>query len=492
MSPVLSCLRRRRSLLALATVAPLLAAAAPAVAADAPLRTINRDPAGLPAQYAFSAYVSDDGREVIGNMTGVGAVVRDVAAGSTRVLFPSALARAASHDGRYLLLETSTNGVIPGDADNDVDLFFYDRTSGTITHASRDLPNFLNGTRPDAWDRTARQLSGDGRFFTYEIRSRTFGTTATPGREERSLWRADRVTGRTVRLRALPVEPGEFVVPHRDAAGGVVIGGSTAFVGARRIALPVPPAPASLAGGAEVAISTGGQTIAVRPFALPRSVRLVSVATGEVTATIEVPADVALAELNLSDVSDDASAVWLRTREKPAVGVGRERVLRLSASGSATVLGDYPVYDGTGYGTLSQNHAFAATGQHLAQLADLPLPGTEPAASAPPTLDTWVGYRDVSCARNFWGQVSWIRATVNLASGPRGFDARTPSSMTVKAFKTGSPGTVYNQFTLAAGGERQLTVPNTGGWSIAGTVTFTDGSTSTGTIDVPVHPAPRC
>lgn len=461
-------------------MAPILAGSAPAIAADAPLRTINRDPSGRPSAFVFSAWVGDDGREVIGHQNQVGSVVRDVAAGTTTLLFPTSVVRAASHDGRYVLAETGTNGVIPGDTDGEVDLFVYDRQTGAITNATSDLPNFLDGTRAATWSRGALQFSGDGRFLTYELRVRSVITTAAPVREERSLWRSDRTTGRTVRLRSLPVQRDEIEVAHRDAAGAVAIGGTTAYVGGRSFALPIPAAAADQAAGAGIAISTGGQTIAVLPYASPRTVRLVSTATGAVTRTVDVPAEVALSSITVLDVADDGSAIWLRTSTRPAFGVGQERLVRLAASGPATILGEYPLFEGAGLAVLSENHAFAANGQYLIQLGSLPLPGVEPPAATTDTLQTWLSYVNTSCARNFWGQVYTIRATVQLAKTPRGFDPRTPASAAVKVFKTGAPGTIYNQFTVAAGVVRQLTVPTTGGWTVSSTITFTDGSTYVG------------
>lgn len=488
MCPVPSRLRpapRRRSLLALGAIAPLLIAATPALAADAPLRTINRDPAGNPAQNVFSTYVSDDGREVISNANAVGVLLRDVAAGTSTQLLPSTVVvRGASRDGRYLLGETSANGVIPGDTDGEVDAFFYDRQTGTTTNASRDLPNFLDGTRAVTWSRENLQLSGDGRYLTYELALQGLITTAAPVRRERSLWRADRATGRTVRLRSLPATFSTTSVSHTDVAGSVAIGGTSAWIGSRRIDLP--------STSSVIAISSSGETIAVQAGPTQRDVTLISAATGAITGTVQVPADVALSSTWLLDVAGDGAAIWLRTTERATFGSGRERMLRVSASGAATILGEYPLFEGASSGQLSENHAFAANGQYLVQLGSLPLPGVEPPAATTDTLQTWLPYVNTSCARNFWGQVSWIRATVSLSKVARGFDPRTPASAIVKVFKTGAPTTIYNQFSLAAGAQRQLTVPNTGGWTVSATVTFTDGTTYTGSYDVPVRIAPRC
>jgi hypothetical protein len=458
--------------------------APPALAAEAPVRTIARDLAGNATTAFGPTAVSSDGREVIGNVDGY-AVVRDVEAGTTRKLVDaSAVALSASTDLKVVLLSTY-EGLIPSDTDRGPDLYVLDRATNAVARATDVPQTFQNGTFAQFGGLRDSTLSGNGQVVYFRLSLRGPNTDAAGQSiwsSEDSLWRFDRTTGKTVKLRDMPVVNGSsFEIAHTDQAGTVAITNEGAQIGSRTV--PLPGLGDDLANrSARIAISSDGRAIAVSVDADRTTIKIVSTATGAVS-TIPMPTwlvDAGYQLLNASTVG-----VLVAGRFNRSTGL-RDAIGFVNTRGSVTqVGGDIATFSAIGTPIVSENLGFAASGQFLAQLGSRPIPGTEPAPASLP-ISTWVSHGDATCAEGFLGR-TWTRAWVALSGNARATDPRVPASASVRVFSTATPSKVYNAFTLAAGKSRELTVPRTGGWSYSITVTFTDGTKTSGTVDIPVH-----
>lgn len=484
----------RRTLLTVLSALACMAPAAPALAADAPSRSIARTPSGALADSFFVRQISDDGGRVLGTMNSTSVALRDLAAGTTSYLLPqtNVLFYKASPDLRYVIAGTSANGVIPGDTDNQYDLFCLDRQTGTIQRVSAELARMFDGTKADAREQAEIQISDDLRYVTYSARFVIFPRAdGSPQRAESSAWRWDRTTGRSTRLRSLPADTSFNFLGETDGTGRVTVSGASIYVGTRRIPLPVPAGATSTRG--LVSISDGGDTVAYIPEADGKKLFLISTSTGEITATIDVPMQTAPFNTYPVDVDNDGSAAYLWTRSTRADGAIRDQVLRATAPNQLTQLGgDIPAFANSSSLVLSSNRQFATNGSVVAQLGSLPLPGTEPPAVQAP-ITTWTSYIDASCARNWWGQRYNTKAIISLLGGQRGADPRTPASATVRAYNTTTPTTFYSPvLSVKPDSFVQVSVPTTGGWSYSITITFTDGSTQSDVVDIAPHAAPRC
>lgn len=488
--------RRLRSAVAVAaTIAgAALAQAAPALAADAPVRTIARDTAGLATPNFQPMAVGNDGREVLATLDG-NLVVRDVAAGTTKLLvaavggYPIA-AYQATPDLRFVLLR-STSGLVPADTDYGDDFYLLDRSTGKLSWVTRDLTATMSdGQTATNYGLYDPQLSGDGRFVTLRLNLWRYATQATPEITENTYYRYDRTTDQIAKVRTMPESAWYADVVHRDAAGAVLVTNAAAYVGKRAIVFPLPKLASGDAATATVAVSSDGSAIAVVNSKDKSKLSLITTATGAIT-TVTVPAGLVSNGYDLVNVQNGGGAAVIRDRIKVSAG-NRQRLGLIARDGTVTQTGgDVPADTSAGWSLVpSDNGAFGANAAYLAQLGSTPLPGAEP-AQASQALSVYMSYEDTHCAYTAYS-VNNYRATVTLIAQPRGVDPRTPKSATVKVFKTGSPSTIYNQFSVNAGVRRELTVPQTGGWTYAATVTFTDGSTMTGSVDVPTHQKYPC
>ncbi len=489
---------RRRLLSAALGVALLVPTAA--TAADAPVRTIARDGNETVTAGLSPIAVSGDGRQVIANL-GDDAVVRDVVEGTTRRLVPSGPATAitASTDLRVVLLESASD-LTPSDTNGTTDYYALDRATGVLRFVSDVPARFRDGqVAPDARFLRSPSISGDGNVIQF-VGTVTGGKPlAQPGTStftvESTLWRVDlSAGGAPVRARELTGFNGrEFTIVHADQAGAVGVTNDGVVVGDR--VFPLPAVDNGAFRSLRVAVSTDGRAVAVADAYDPGTVKLLSTTTGTVTS-IPMPSWLVSAGYRLLNAYASGVAVSARFTR---AGGEREAVGYVTTKGAVTqVGGDIPASTPDRALALSANLSFAATNQYLAQLGTRTLPGTEPASQPfptpppppAPTLITWMPFTDVSCSTVI--STTWSRASVSLTASPVPGDPRTPASATVKVTKLGSPSTVYNAFTLKAGASRELTVPRTGAWTYAATITFTDGSKYAGSVEVPAHPQPPC
>jgi hypothetical protein len=490
MSPglILRSARHRRRLASAVLGLSLLVPAA-ASAADAPVRTIARDVAGGATTAFFPVAVSGDGREVIANLE-FDMVVRDVEAGTTRKLVSArASAVSASTDLKVVLFSTEA-GLVPSDTDGGPDLYVLDRATNGVTRVS-DVPQAFTNGKPAQFGRLHEaSLSGNGQVAQFRLAlsgPNTDASGASIWSTEDSLWRLDRAAGGgPVKVREMPTpNQSSLTIAHTDAAGAVAITNEGATIAGRTVSLPTGDDPAQRSG--TVAVSSDGRAVAVASSTDRATVKLVSTATGAVTS---IPMPSWLVDAGYQLLNASTTGVLVSGRFTRAAGP-RDAIGFVSTRGSVTqVGGDILIYPSTTRPVVSENLAFAANSLVLAQLGSRPLLGTEPPAATQP-LSTWMTYQDVSCVDGPYTR-TWTRASVTLPAERRGIDPRTPASATVKVYKTTSPSTVYNAFTMNAGTTRQLTVPQTGGWTYAATITFTDGTKASGTVDVAPHAVPQC
>jgi hypothetical protein len=491
--------RRPRRLIALAATAlaaPLPTAPA-AHAADAPFRTISRD-LGNATTFAFAPIaVATDGREVVGTL-GNQAVVRDVAAGVTRPLLSrSASIVAASTDLQRVLLFTG-EALDPTDSNGTGDLYLLERATGRTTWLTKQ-PRVLPSGAPAGISGIAdAQISGNGQVVSWRLVLVDVGprNIIPEYTYSAAYYRFNLATGETAKLGSTPYAkfdtPGatnryDAIVKHSDTTGRVSVFGDGAIVDGRVVPLPLNPS-----GDSYVAVSADGRWIAVEnPVQDPR-LRIVDTTTGAVKE-VTPPAWLVDAGYTIRNVT--AGGVVVSARFTRAPGVIRDAIGFVSKStGSVLQIGGDLIANNESSvaAQVSENLAFAANSMVLGKLnASATLPGTEPAASDQP-LAKWMPYTDVSCQFGFWGDKQFTRASVSLANAPRGIDPRTPASASVKVFKTSAPSTVYNAFSMAAGTQRGLTVPQNGGWTYAATITFTDGTKASGSVAVPVSGPPIC
>lgn len=131
---------------------------------------------------SFSAAISADGRFVLftsqatnltpGDPDSVeDAYLRDMLTGMTEMVSVNSneehatrrsLANAISADGRYASFESIAGNLMPGDMDNDSDIFVRDRLNGTTTPAS-----VSSAGVPGNADSEVSMLSGDGRYVAF-------------------------------------------------------------------------------------------------------------------------------------------------------------------------------------------------------------------------------------------------------------------------------------------------------------------------------------
>ena len=90
------------------------------------------DSQGHAAVDAADAAISGTGRYV--TFTSLGALyVRDLATSTTALVSPASLRDVISADGRYVAFESTASNLVPGDTNNNIDIFLRDVATGTTT-----------------------------------------------------------------------------------------------------------------------------------------------------------------------------------------------------------------------------------------------------------------------------------------------------------------------------------------------------------------------
>lgn len=475
-----SHVRRRARGAAVLTASALLFPAAAAQAADAPLRTIGITPTGERTANFAPVAISPDGREVI-QREYRRAYVRNVAAGTTTQLANDIGDVSASSDTKLVAVVTS-EPLVSADTDVRDDLYVINRAAG---NAATLVSGPSLGLELDDVQRNALVddvlISGNGNLVTFTV-SRAIAEAggAINWRYER--WRYDRATGTSTKTATeLRVR-----VQRLDDAGKVEITDTQVKVDGR--AWPIPSTGGNFP---EAWSSPDGTAVAFRDGFSPSKFAVLNTTTGAVR-NVTAPSWITP---NLLDVYAPTNAggdflVIGTTLTRPAgerYAVGR---LQVSNAAVTQVGPDVQITAGA-QRTVSSNLAFAATNLHLAQLGTAPLPGTEPSLPGV-TVKAWdyLDFGDATCTRAPFGGNTWTRPYVYAKKGAQGTDLRTPTKAVVKA--TMINGTVANYFTISAGASRELNTGRVGGYTLDATVSFSDGSTVTGSKVVPQHELPYC
>lgn len=490
----------RRAIAAALLIGATLAPAAHA--ADANVRSINRATDGSVTAGMSPFAVSGRGTEVLA-ILGPQLVVRDVAAGTTTRLPGSGSVRwyttteevDASNDLRFVLYPTE-EALLPQDTDTDVDYYLLDRSTGTNQLVSRTSSTFDDGSAVFRTDIQEAQLSGDGQtVFFRSIRAKFNPALGSIDRYQADEWRWDRGTNTATRLGGSPLAADyprtgtwNLRLMRGDDAGKVGVFDHVVYAGTRTVPLPLAT---GTYDSAIVSVSADGGTLAFTRTASRSTITFVNVATGASSDTT-VPSWLAQVGYDVIGVGNGGTGVVVRARLNRTAGT-RDVLGWVSKAGTVTQIGKDILTSGTNAAVmLASNVAFAANGQYLAQIGNTALPGSEPSGASIAKVQDYISVNDTACFISYFNVTTWNRATVTLSRNSVGLDPRVPARATVRVVNTANPATVYNAFTLSAGGLRELTIPRTGGWTVQSTVTFTDGSTLGGTTSVPAHPVPTC
>jgi Tol biopolymer transport system component len=158
----------------------------------------------LSADGRFVAFVSQASNLVPGDTNRYHDVfVRDRQAGTTTAVSVGAggvqannnasFDAAISADGRFVAFVSQATTLVPGDTNETVDVFVYDRATGTTTRASLG-PGGIQANQ-DCWNPT---ISADGRWVAFESRAFNLVTGDTNGVDD--VFVHDRQTGTTTRV----------------------------------------------------------------------------------------------------------------------------------------------------------------------------------------------------------------------------------------------------------------------------------------------------
>lgn len=97
---------------------------------------------------------------------------------------------SVSADGRYVTYQSDSSGHVPGDTNNVLDVFLWDRDTGRTT-----LISAASDGAPADSESSSPMISADGRFVTYESFASNLVPWDTNGFEDVVVW--DRLTGTT-------------------------------------------------------------------------------------------------------------------------------------------------------------------------------------------------------------------------------------------------------------------------------------------------------
>lgn len=495
----------RLSLPGRALAAALLAGAvlAPAAqAADSNVRSINRAADGSVTADLQPFAVSGNGASVLA-ILGRDLVLRDVAAGTTTRLPGAGSLRSfttteevdASNDLRFVLYPTEAS-LVPDDADGQLDYYLLDRSTGTNQLVSRTPSTLSNGAAVFRSDVQDAQLSGNGQVASFTSVSTNYNPeVSSTDRYQYDEWRWERATGTATRLGGTPLattyprsNTWNVRLRRGDDTGKVAVFDRTVFVGSREVALPLA---VDTYDSAIASVSADGSFLAFTRQASRSRITFVNLTTGASSDTT-VPSWLASAGYDVIGVGNGGTGVVIRTRLNRTAGT-RDVLGWVTRSGAVSQVGkDIPSSASNAAPVLAWNVAFAANGQYLAQVGSAALPGTEPSGTSTASASDYVTVSDTSCSISYFNVTTWSRGSVSLSRTSVGLDPRVPARATFRVVNTANPATVYNAFTLSAGASRELTIPRTGGWTVQSAITFTDGSTLSGTQSVPVHPVPTC
>ncbi len=129
-----------------------------------------------------------------------------------------------SHDGRFVVMQSSATDLVPGDSNLSIfDIFVHDRSTGLTELVSVD--SFGNAADGHSFNPAgvAASISGDGRFVTFQSAATNLVANDTNGRQD--IFLRDRNAGTTVRLSLGPLgvqADGNSVLPRITPDGKVI------------------------------------------------------------------------------------------------------------------------------------------------------------------------------------------------------------------------------------------------------------------------------
>lgn len=445
---------------ALVGAAALLAAAPTASAADAPTRRVDLGTTG--ARGVALQGISADGRSVAGWQDGVGTVIRDLVTGVTTPLGVDGTILSRSDDFNRVLVSTEQRLVVT-DTDDARDAYVLDRAAGTQRLVGDVVGATLAGAR----------LSRDGKFAV--VASTSAGGAATT-------LRVNVDTGAAQSLPGNPVPTGSTRVQSADDAATVFATDAGIYV-VDRIAAPLPagvnPDVAAVVAqnGAYVAFLAGSGDAT--------TVKVVTVATG-VVRTVALPTWVKRQAPSLFDVTSSGTQLLLGVSQaRPAGQRYTLGTVDIATGAIAQLGGDLPWQVGSSV-DVTRDWAFAATTPNVAQLGTKPIPGGD-IVVPPNPLGEVKNYIEFSKGCRATG-FPWISKRPWIRLG--GKDPLPAKGQFV--VKMTSSGAVVNSFTTTPNKVVELNTGISGGFSIAATITMTDGRTLTGTYDVPTYRSEPC
>lgn len=446
----------RPSLGAAAALAASLALA-PAASADAPYRFTGIDVTGNQAHEAKVQSVGPGGKEVLFNAWAdrstysLKPLLRDVVGAKTTALAStsSSSVLGASDDLTKVLIWTYDQ-LDPADTNSYGDDYLIDRTTGKATLLSRDWPN---GEAYGGFTYAQVAITGDGKTV--------FRTTFSYDEEQPELVKIDLATKATTTLGAHYLRGFE-----PDTTGKVVLTDDKLLAGGRTIDLPKGPSFASPDGSA-VAVKTSA------------GVSIVDVATGTTRAAaladfLKTNAWDLLGVANGGDTLYAGAVVTAAGAKKYAVATQNTR------TGALTIVrNDVPWVSQSGSAVLSPDLQFVAFNTHVAQLGGTALQGPNVAIPEIPNNEFVPFYPGCSYGGLY---AELIRPSVTLRGVSIGVNGRRPTKadVTVTLDRNGA---VANKFTIAPGQRRSLTA-GWGGFTITSKVTYSDGTTTSGTRKV--------
>lgn len=452
-------------------------------AADAPTRTIGIGVDGQRTSSLRPIAVANDGKEVL-QYDFSNLYVRDVVAGTTRVVLASPGGVAgASTDLRTVLVDTWGSRVA-ADTDDEQDLYLWNRTTGAFTLVTgADVNLDRVGEQRNAWA-DLPVLSGDGKVAQFGV-TRYLSANGVDGTWKYETWRYDASTGRATKRS----DTRSVVTSRLDDAGRV----SLSYNGIRidNRTLPLPYDPAATTANPIASVSPDGSAVAFQGIDR-KTLSVVNTASG-VVRKVTLPTWLQTTPFSVIAPYNGGGSVLLQADLNRPEGK-RSAYGRLDVgTGVLTQIGgDIPATNTTdAYSAIAPNLQFAANNLFLAQLGTTPLPGTEPGTPSNAKATDYFDIGDATCHTNIFGIRQWTRPWFTMRSGAQGADTRPPvkADVTVTVDKTGA---VANRFSITPGKSRDLSVGRTGGWTVSARVTLTGGAVLDGKVTVPAHGAPTC
>lgn len=477
MSPSLS--RVGRGLwLAAAALSPL-ALAPPASAVDAPTRIVDLNEAGQRADGWIEA-IAPGGREVLLGQRAnpldwsspVTLKLRDLVTAKTTPVLPAGHEIADHSDDLKRFLVSTKASYDAADTNGASDLYLYDRPTGRGILVTRGTDGKALGV-----DTGGGKLSGDGKVAFYSAPWPAGGYMT---------YRVVVDAGTTQQL----VE--SAIAGDTDFTGSVITTAVGHFVGTKRT--PNQGRDFAALNYAKIA-GNGSVVVDITGYASTAAVRVVDLSTGT-ARSIALPSWVQREYPAVVGVSPDGSKALLVISMSRGYAAGLRLLLGTIdlKTGAIAQLGNDLPWPGSRTATISPDWAFAGSGPYLAQLGSAPIPGSDvaiPVVPPRPATDYLTLYEGCKGYPNRFPPVASGRPELSLRPGALGISPQVPARADV-VVKNTSTGRITNQFSLTPStAPRQLNT-GFGNFTYTAKITFTDGTSVTGSKSVPAYVPNSC